>query len=222
MKDMTHKPGRRAFTLRMMMEGLAFTAAAALVATSAVMAKQSAHAPALAMLDRAEAPAREFVAATRAADVARVAPASAEETLNTITDTLDAEDVEFEIVELVDAEIRFFNGRAVRPAYQLTMIVTAYSPDHRSCGIWADGITASNRSVWTNGMKLVAADTRLLPFGTLLSIPGYDEGRIVPVLDRGGAIKGNRLDVLYPTHEIALKWGVQRLPVIVWEYVDGE
>jgi 3D (Asp-Asp-Asp) domain-containing protein len=100
------------------------------------------------------------------------------------------------------------------------MTVTAYSPDHRSCGKWADGITASNKSVWTNGMKLVAADTRILPFRSLVSVPGYDEGRIVPVLDRGGAIKGARLDVLYPTHEIALRWGVQRLPVTVWEYVD--
>jgi len=222
MKDMNLKPSRRAFSLRIMMEALAFTAAAALVATSAVMAKQSAHAPALAMLDRAEAPARDFIAATAGAEVARVTNASAQSALNEITNALDADDVEYEVVELVDSEIRFFGGRAVRPAYQLNMIVTAYSPDHRSCGIWADGITASNRSVWTNGMKLVAADTRLLPFGTLLSIPGYDEGRIVPVLDRGGAIKGNRLDVLYPTHEIALKWGVQRLPVIVWEYVDEE
>jgi 3D (Asp-Asp-Asp) domain-containing protein len=60
----------------------------------------------------------------------------------------------------------------------------------------------------------------MLPFGTLLSIPGYDNGAVVPVLDRGGAIKGARLDVLYPTHEIALEWGVQRLPVTVWEYAD--
>lgn len=116
--------------------------------------------------------------------------------------------------------VRWFNGRKVRPARTIWMTVTAYSPDHRSCGKWADGITASNKSVWTNGMKLVAADTRLLPFGTLLSVPGYDEGRVVPVLDRGGAIKGARLDVLYPTHAIALNWGVQRLPVTVWEYAD--
>lgn len=100
------------------------------------------------------------------------------------------------------------------------MTVTAYSPDARSCGKWADGITASGYSVETNGFKSVAADTRLLPFGTVLSIPGYHNGRLVPVLDRGGAIKGDRLDVLFPTHEEALQWGRQRLLVTVWEYVD--
>lgn len=113
-----------------------------------------------------------------------------------------------------------FNGRPLRKVREVNMLVTAYSPDERSCGIWADGITASGYSVWTNGMRLVAADTRILPFGSLVSVPGYNGGRPVPVLDRGGAIKGNRLDVLYPTHEIALRWGAQRLPIIIWEYAD--
>jgi 3D (Asp-Asp-Asp) domain-containing protein len=69
-------------------------------------------------------------------------------------------------------------------------------------------------------MKLVAADTDVLPFGTLVSIPGYNNGRPVPVLDRGGAIRGNRLDLLYPTHQRALQWGVQDLEITVWEYAD--
>jgi hypothetical protein len=55
----------------------------------------------------------------------------------------------------------------------------------------------------------------------MISIPGYDSGSIVPVLDRGGAIKGRRLDVLFPTHEAAKKWGARRLTVTVWEYADG-
>lgn len=113
-----------------------------------------------------------------------------------------------------------YDGRPIRRVRQIKMLTTAYSPDEKSCGKWADGFTASGYSVWTNGMKLVAADTDLLPFGTLVSIPGYNGGRPVPVLDRGGKIKGNRLDLLYPTHEIALQWGAQRLAVDVWEYAD--
>jgi 3D (Asp-Asp-Asp) domain-containing protein len=35
------------------------------------------------------------------------------------------------------------------------------------------------------------------------------------VLDRGGAIKGNKLDVFFPTHAEALKWGRQRIAVTV-------
>jgi len=118
--------------------------------------------------------------------------------------------------------LRWFNGRPVRPARTVRMTVTAYSPDERSCGAHADGITASGYSVWTNGMKLVAADTSLLPFGSLVTVPGYgEEGEIVPVLDRGGKIKGHRLDVLYATHQAAIKWGVRELDVVIWEYADG-
>jgi 3D (Asp-Asp-Asp) domain-containing protein len=113
-----------------------------------------------------------------------------------------------------------FDGRPLRRVRQVTMLTTAYSPDAKSCGKWADGFTASGYSVWTNGMKLVAADTKILSFGTLVSIPGYNGGRPVPVLDRGGKIKGNHLDLLYPTHEIAMQWGVQHLAVDIWEYAD--
>ena len=115
-----------------------------------------------------------------------------------------------------------FDGRPLRPVRTVRMLTTAYSPDERSCGIYADGITASGYSVWTNGMKLVAADTDHYPFGSILTIPGYNGGRPVPVLDRGGRIKGHRLDLLYPTHERALQWGAQRLDVTVWEYADED
>jgi 3D (Asp-Asp-Asp) domain-containing protein len=101
------------------------------------------------------------------------------------------------------------------------MVVTAYSPDERSCGDSADGITATLHSVQTNDFALVAADPSILRYGTMLTVPGYDQDRIVPVLDRGGAIKGRRLDVLYPTHEEARRWGRQSLTVTVWEYADG-
>ncbi|MDX2016402.1 MAG: 3D domain-containing protein [Planctomycetota bacterium] len=123
---------------------------------------------------------------------------------------------------LLDPRTRFFNGRPIRPARTMTMIVTAYSPDERSCGDSADGITATLHHVETNAFRLVAADTRLLPFGSMISVPGYDAGRVVPVLDRGGAIKGHRLDVLFPTHEQARAWGVRKLRVTVWEYADGK
>lgn len=119
-------------------------------------------------------------------------------------------------------EIRWFNGRPVRPAKAMTMTVTAYSPDWRSCGDSADGITATLHPVTANGHALVAADPRVLRYGSMLTIPGYDDGRIVPVLDCGGAIKGRRLDVLYRTHAEARKWGVQKLKVVVWEYADGQ
>lgn len=114
-----------------------------------------------------------------------------------------------------------FDHKPIRPVKTRTMKTTAYSPDERSCGKWADGITASGKSVWMNGGRLVAAD-RKVPYGTIMTIPGYNNGKPVQVWDRGGKIKGNRLDLLYPTHEIALQWGVQDLPVVFWEFVEAD
>lgn len=120
-----------------------------------------------------------------------------------------------------DPNVRWFNGRPIRPARTLRMTVTAYSPDAASCGDSADGITATLHSVETNGFRLVAADPRILKYGSMISVPGYDSGLIVPVLDCGSAIKGHRLDVIFPTHEQARAWGVKNLNVTVWEYADG-
>ena len=93
------------------------------------------------------------------------------------------------------------------------MVVTAYCPCTECCGPNAQGITASGRPVSANGGKFVAADTNVLPFGRQLVIPGYADGAKVEVIDRGGAIKGNRLDVYFPTHAEARQWGVRRLDV---------
>lgn len=202
---------RRQVVTRVIAERVVFVVLALIVVTSAVVTKRSAIKAPLAEIDLGPASA-----------VASVVP--------TIAPSIEPEpQITTEVIEVVEftpeeaqAGTRWFDGRKVRPARTIWMTVTAYSPDHRSCGEFADGITASGKSIWTNGMKLVAADKRLMPFGTLLSIPGYDGGAIVPVLDRGGAIKGNRLDVLYPTHSTARKWGVQRLPVVVWEYADED
>ncbi len=124
-------------------------------------------------------------------------------------------------LESDSSEMAFYNGRPVRVCGTRLMKVTAYSPDFRSCGASADGITASGYSVLTNGGCMVAADPSVLPLGSIISVPGYDGGAVVPVLDTGGAIKGDRLDVLYSTHEVAMQWGVQEVEVKIWQYADG-
>jgi 3D (Asp-Asp-Asp) domain-containing protein len=90
--------------------------------------------------------------------------------------------------------------------------VTAYCPYEKCCGDSADGITANGHKI-RPGERFCAADRRFA-FGTMLDIPGY--GR-VPVLDRGGAIKGDKLDVYFDSHAEALHWGVRKLPVRVIE-----
>ena len=93
------------------------------------------------------------------------------------------------------------------------MEVTAYCPCKLCCGHDAHGVTASGRPISHNGGRFVAADTSILPFGTKLVIPDYSNGP-VEVIDRGGAIKGNKLDVFFPTHQEACAWGRRWVEVI--------
>lgn len=97
----------------------------------------------------------------------------------------------------------------------MLMEVTAYCACKKCCGPRAQGITASGKRVGYNGGRFVAADTRLLKFNSRLLIPGYADGAPVEVIDRGGAIKGNKLDVFFASHQDARKWGRQWLVVTV-------
>lgn len=87
--------------------------------------------------------------------------------------------------------------------------VTAYCPCELCCGKWSDGYTASGHKIGKDD-KFVAAPLSI-PFGMMLVVPGYNDGKPVPVLDRGGAIRGNRLDVFFDSHKEALEWGVKWL-----------
>lgn len=113
----------------------------------------------------------------------------------------------------------WFHGR--RYVYWKTLIlrVTSYAPDRKCCWPYAGTTTASGASVWTNHGHLVAADTNLIPFHCMVRVPGYDYDRPVPVLDRGGAIHGYRLDVLAPTFWSAQHWGVKLLRVKIYRPV---
>jgi len=112
---------------------------------------------------------------------------------------------------------------AKRAEIVITMEVTAYCPCKKCCGQYADGTTASGKKATG---KIIAAP-RKYPFGTKMHVPGWGWG---VVEDRGGAIKaagetlkpgmrvGNytipvrtlehdRIDLLFPTHAEALRWG---------------
>ncbi len=112
---------------------------------------------------------------------------------------------------------------------EMTLKMTAYCNCQKCCG-WrynwygrpvydggkADG-KAKKVGITANGSRArrgtIAADTSILPFGTIIEIPGYGMGRVE---DRGGAIKGNHIDLWHSNHEAALKWGTQTKKVRVW------
>ena len=85
--------------------------------------------------------------------------------------------------------------------------VTAYCACSKCCGKQT-GITASGTRA-TAG-RTVAASSQF-SFGTKLLI----NGNVYTVEDRGGAIKGNKIDVYMDSHSQALQWGVKYLPVQV-------
>jgi 3D (Asp-Asp-Asp) domain-containing protein len=107
-----------------------------------------------------------------------------------------------------------WSGPAPSRARLVRMRVTAYCPCDICCGPKAAGITASGHTVAADNGRFVAADP-VLSFGTRLVVPGYNSGRPVRVLDRGGAIRGRSLDVYFDDHETARAWGVRYLAVAI-------
>ena len=85
--------------------------------------------------------------------------------------------------------------------------ITAYCPCAKCCGKQT-GITASGTRA-TAGRTIAASSQ--YAFGTKLLI----NGQVYTVEDRGGAIKGNKIDVYMDSHAQALAWGVKYLPVQV-------
>ena len=91
------------------------------------------------------------------------------------------------------------------------MVTTGYSNDRHSINIsrWRDGRTATMKRVRKG---ICASDWDVLPPGTVVYIEGY--GRC-EIQDRGGAIKGNKLDLFFPTRREALRWGIKELEVVI-------
>ncbi len=69
------------------------------------------------------------------------------------------------------------------------------------------GVTATGK-VAKHGT--IAADPKIYPFGTRLEVPGYGTGTVEDV---GGSIKGRHLDIWFPDHASASKWGAKWLKV---------
>lgn len=70
------------------------------------------------------------------------------------------------------------------------------------------GYTATGNKA---GHGTIAADPGVFCFGTKLEVPGYGTG---VVDDVGGAIKGRHIDLWFPTHDEARRWGRRWLKVV--------
>jgi 3D (Asp-Asp-Asp) domain-containing protein/peptidoglycan hydrolase CwlO-like protein len=83
----------------------------------------------------------------------------------------------------------------------MTVVATGYAlPGH----------TASGRRV---GWGAVAVDPSVIPMGSRLSIPGYGLG---VAADTGGAIRGARIDLWFPSEAHAHAWGSRVVTITVY------
>lgn len=86
--------------------------------------------------------------------------------------------------------------------------ITAYCHCSKCCGK-TDGITASGVMA-VQGITVAMDES--IPFGTKIYIDGVGE-RIVQ--DRGGSIKGKRIDLYFDSHQEALNFGRQTKEVTI-------
>jgi len=78
---------------------------------------------------------------------------------------------------------------------------TAYTASCNGCS----GTTATGVNLHANpNAKVIAVDPRVIPLGSKVYVDGY--GYAI-ASDTGGAIKGNKIDVFFPSKSDAYRWG---------------
>lgn len=93
--------------------------------------------------------------------------------------------------------------------------LTAYCPCMKCCGK-TDGITATG-TLAAEG-RTIAVDPRVIPYGSTVTLY-FADGTVhtYTAEDCGGAIKENRIDVFFSSHDAARAFGVQSAMVYVEE-----
>ena len=126
---------------------------------------------------------------------------------NSVTETTTAIETTTELIETTTEPIETTTTEP--PTKTMLVEATAYCSCDKCCGEYADGITASG-TVATAG-RTIAVDPRHIPLGASVIINGMK----YIAEDIGGAIKGNRIDIYFDSHEDALNWGRQQIKVEV-------
>ncbi|MBS1721086.1 MAG: G5 domain-containing protein [Armatimonadetes bacterium] len=89
----------------------------------------------------------------------------------------------------------------------LTMVATAYTAHPSENG--GSNLSRTGQRLRTG---FVAVDPRVIPLGSLVYVEGYGMGL---ACDTGGAIKGNRIDLLMASSSQANAWGRRKVVVHV-------
>ncbi|MBQ9983232.1 MAG: 3D domain-containing protein [Lachnospiraceae bacterium] len=110
-------------------------------------------------------------------------------------------------------------GRKGKPVYATShgkslgkFVITAYCTCRVCCGVYSGGNRTASGTVPTSN-RTIAVDTSVIPFGTKVVI----NGQVYVAEDRGGAIKGKRIDMFFMTHKEALRWGRRTMEVYLYK-----
>jgi 3D (Asp-Asp-Asp) domain-containing protein len=110
------------------------------------------------------------------------------------------------------------SGQSLSFSKVINIKATAYSDSAEENGKWGPV------DYFGNPLKLgtIAVDPKVIPFGTKVYITGYDfkglptGGLVATATDKGGAIKGNRIDIFVPgTRAFVSEFGYQNVKVYV-------
>ena len=96
-------------------------------------------------------------------------------------------------------------GESINYKEKLNCVATAYSGDRT---------TATGRSPVRNpgGMSTIAVDPSFIPLGSKVYVEGYG---FATAEDTGGAIKGNKIDVVMDTNAQSRNWGVRNVKIYI-------
>lgn len=101
-----------------------------------------------------------------------------------------------------------------------TFTITAYCPCEICCGYWAtirprdkygNPIVYTSTGAIAKAGTTIAVDPDIIPYGSKVNIAGHT----YTAQDTGGAINGNRIDVYFDDHQLALQFGVQTAEVLM-------
>jgi uncharacterized protein YabE (DUF348 family) len=98
-------------------------------------------------------------------------------------------------------------SRGAETGTEFYVSTTAYTAYCNGCS----GRTATGLDLRANpNSKVIAVDPRIIPLGTKVYVEGY--GYAIAA-DTGGAIKGYKIDVFFPTKAEAFRWGVRKVKI---------
>ena len=131
--------------------------------------------------------------------------------------------VEIEPEVVYDPQSILIDGVQTHYDRYMDVTATAYCLCQKCCGKSPSspgyGRTASGLVITPGkNMKVVAVDPKMIKLGTNVYVEGLNGaptyGKAIAA-DTGGAIKGNRIDLYFDTHQQALKWGRRSVRVYV-------